>query len=272
MTRDAPTPARPQPVVVTFSGHDPTGGAGVQADIEALASFGCHAAPVVTAITVQDTRDVRRVVPLDPELVAEPARAVLDDLPVAGFKIGLLGSAGVAGAIRGLLDAHPGLPVVLDPVTAAGGGTPLAGEAQVEAMRALLPRVTLLTPNGVEARRLAGHDDLDACARQLREDGCTWVLVTGGHESGGEVVNRLYGPAGLADSRSWPRLPHVYHGSGCTLAAAAAGLLAHGRPVVEAVAEAQRYTWATLRHATHPGHGQHLPERLYWAPPTRGLE
>jgi len=259
-----------RPVVMTFSGHDPGGGAGIQADIEALASVGCHAAPVVTALTVQDTRDVASVHPVDPGLVLDQARAVLADLPVAAFKIGLLGSAEVASALAGLLDAHPGLPLVLDPITAAGGGTPLAGERLVEAMRALLPRVTVVTPNTLEAARLAPDaPDVDARAEALLAAGCGHVLVTGTHDGEGAVCHRLYGRDGTREAWSWPRLPHVYHGSGCTLAAALAGQLARGAAPRDAALEAQASTWATLDHGTRPGHGQHLPARLYWAAPPR---
>jgi hydroxymethylpyrimidine/phosphomethylpyrimidine kinase len=259
------------PVVMTFSGHDPTGGAGIQADIEALAGVGCHAAPVVTAITVQDTRDVARVEPLAADLVTAQARAVLADLPVAAFKIGLLGSAAVAAAVQQMVAEQPHLPLVLDPITTAGGGAELADDALLEALRRLLPRVTLLTPNSHEARRLApAAADLDGCAAELLARGCDWVLVTGTHESGDAVVNRLYGPDGTVDARSWPRLDPSYHGSGCTLAAACAGLLAHGHDPRRAVAEAQAFTWESLRHGRRPGHGQHLPDRFFWATAARG--
>ncbi len=269
MTRTPP--GGPPPAVLAFSGHDPGGGAGLQADIEALAGVGCRALTVATALTVQDTRDVRRVEPVDPELVEAQARAVLADMPVAAFKIGLLGSAEGAEAVAAVLRDHPDTPVVLDPITAAGGGTPLAGEALVAAMRGLLQRITLATPNSPEARRLAGRDDLAASAAELQRLGCPWVLVTGTHESGDTITHRLHGPRGFSSRDTCPRLPHVYHGSGCTLAAAAAGLLARGYAVPDAVAAAQRYTWSALEHAARPGHGQHLPDRFFWAAPERGL-
>jgi hydroxymethylpyrimidine/phosphomethylpyrimidine kinase len=257
--------------VLAFSGHDPSGGAGLQADVEALAGVGCRALTVATALTVQDSRDVQRVAPVDPGLVEAQARTVLADLPVTAFKIGLLGSAAVAEVVDGVLRDHPDLPVVLDPITAAGGGTALAGDTLVEAMRRLLQRTTLVTPNSPEARRLAGRDDLPDCAAELRRLGCPWVLISGTHEAGDEVVHRLFGPESLESEITCPRLPHVYHGSGCTLAAATAGLLARGLTMPDAVGAAQRYTLATLRHATRPGRGQHLPDRFFWAPSDRGL-
>ena len=262
-------PASAPPRVLVFAGLDPSGGAGLQADIEAVASMGCRAAPVATAVTVQDTRDVLALEPLPPKLVAAQARAVLDDLPVAAIKIGLLGSAAIAAVVREILLERPGLPVVLDPIVAAGGGRLLADDAQVEALRDLLAHVTLVTPNGIEVRHLARSeaDDPTDCALILQQLGAPWVLVTGGHDPGDEVVNRLFGPDGAREIRRWPRLDATYHGSGCTLASACAGLLAGGRDVASAVASAQRYTWEALRHGSGPGRGQHLPDRLFWTDP-----
>lgn len=261
------TPKPPPPVVLAISGHDPSGGAGIQADIETLASLGCHAAPVISAVTVQDTRTVHGYTALDPMLIVDQARAVLADLPVAAVKIGMLGSAGAARAIHALLQDHPGLPVVLDPVLAAGGGGALASDEGREAMIALLlPRTTVLTPNSLEARALAPEGDtLDACAMALLERGCGFVLITGTHERGPQVVNRLYGEHRLLDTATWERLAGSYHGSGCTLAAAIAGLLAQGGDPCTAAREAQRYTWESLRQGYRLGAGQFLPRRFYWA-------
>ncbi len=261
------------PVVMAFAGHDPTGGAGVQADVEALASMGCHAAPVITALTVQDTRNVMSVTPVDTALLVEQARAVLEDMRVSAFKIGLLGSVTTVEAIHTLLRDYPDIPVVLDPVLRAGGGTSLADEDIVAAMHALLfPLTTVLTPNSVEARLLAPEaDDLDACAQELMDAGCKYVLVTGSHEATAAVINRLYGNRRLLDTFTWERLAQTYHGSGCTLAAALAGLLAHGMEPCTAALEAQEYTWETLKQGYRPGMGQWVPNRLFWAVYDEGL-
>ncbi len=269
---DNPTP-QPIPVVLTFSGHDPTGGAGVQADIEALASMGCHAAPVVTALTVQDTQNVMEITPVDTAVLIAQARAVLEDMKVAAFKVGLLGSVTAVEAIHTILCDYPDIPLVLDTVLMAGGGAQLADEATLEAMRTLLfPRTTILTPNSVEARILAPEaDDLDACAQELMDAGCSYVLITGSHENTPEVVNRFYGNRRLIDSYSWERLPLTYHGSGCTLAAAVAGLIAHGMEPCTAIQEAQEYTWETLKQGYRVGMGQAVPNRLFWALYDEGL-
>jgi hydroxymethylpyrimidine/phosphomethylpyrimidine kinase len=258
---------KPAPVVLTFAGHDPAGGAGIQADIEALASQGCHAATVITALTIQDTHDVRDFTVLEPEQVERQARTVLEDMPVAACKTGMLGSTGIVAVVARILADYPELPLVLDPVLASGNRTPLGEHGLTDSIRRLLlPRATVVTPNSHEARRLAPEaDTLDACASALLDLGAACVLITGTHEPTTHVVNSLYRAHVPPETFSWERLPHSYHGSGCTLAAAIAGLLAHGMEVFEACHEAQHYTWEALAHGYRPGMGQHLPDRLYWS-------
>ncbi len=270
-------PAIPSiPVVMTLAGNDPSGGAGLAADIETLVSLGCHPAPVVTALTVQDTRNVKALLPVSPAQIIAQAKAVLEDVRVAVLKIGVIGNAANAAALHDLLKAHPQIPVVLDPVLAAGGGAELASQALVEAIQTLLlPLTTVLTPNSTEARRLAPEaDTLEACAMALLARGCQYVLITGGHEPSTEVINTLYGNNRLLETHRWPRLPDAYHGSGCTLAAAIAGLLAQGREfhadlLRSAIHRAQDYTWCSLRAGYQAGGGQRLPNRLFWTHPCR---
>ena len=251
------------PVVLVFAGHDPSGGAGIQADIEALASQGCHAATVVTALTVQDTREVSGFTPVEATHVIAQARAILEDMPVAVIKLGMLGSVENAAVIHTILADYPEIPVVFDPVLAAGSGTGLVEPGLTEAIRSLLlPATRILTPNSLEARTLAPEaDTLGACALALLDQGVDYVLVTGSHEHTPEVINRLYHGQRLLDSSSWERLPHSYHGSGCTLAAAIAAQLALGREPVAAVHTAQAFTWQALQQGYRPGLGQHLPNR-----------
>jgi hydroxymethylpyrimidine/phosphomethylpyrimidine kinase len=261
------------PVVLSIAGHDPTGGAGIQADIEALLSVGCHAATVITCLTVQDTRDVIQMVPVAEQFVLAQIRAILEDVPVAAIKIGLLGSAETAEAIHSVLVDYPNLPVVLDPVLSAGGGAALSDEGVLESIRGhLLQCTTVVTPNSREARRLApAADNLDACAMALLEMGADFALITGAHEPERQVINRLYGGNRVLDKYVWERLPAEYHGSGCTLAAAIAGLLAQGSEPRTAIQQAQRYTWKSLDRGYRIGMGQHVPNRLFWTTRT-GLE
>lgn len=255
------------PAVMTFAGTDPSGGAGLQADIETLVSMGCHAAPVVTAVTVQDTQQLFRFQAMDASLVVEQARAVLEDIPIAAFKIGMVGSVANVEAIHTILSDYPEAPVVLDPLISAGGGGILADDDLIDAMVNLLfPLTTVLTPNSEEARAFAPEaDSLDACAQELLELGSNYILITGTHEGTPHVINHLYSERRLLESYTWNRLHASYHGSGCTLASAIAALLAQGLDPVMAIHEAQEYTWESLNNGYRVGLGQHIPNRLYWA-------
>jgi hydroxymethylpyrimidine/phosphomethylpyrimidine kinase len=259
------------PIVLSFAATDPTGGAGIQADLLTLSSMGCHALTVVTAITVQDTAGVEDVLPIEAEWVSDQARVLLEDMPVAAFKIGLVGSVENCAAIAEVVSDYPDVPLILDPVLASGRGDEMATEDMIEAMREMLiPQTTIITPNSLEARRLAddGNDEersLEDCAKRILEMGCEYVLITGTHENTPQVVNTLYGQQGVIRSDSWERLPGSYHGSGCTLASAIAATLANGLDIPEAVREAQEYTWQTLNAGFRPGMGQHIPDRFFWA-------
>src|SRR5229473_3775504 len=152
----------PPPIVLTFAASDPTGGAGVQADLLTLAALGCHPLSVVTALTVQDTHGVERMLPIEAPWIAAQAQRLLADIPVAAFKAGVLGSAQNVRAVSEVVATHASVPFVVDPVLASARGDPLAERDAIEALRELiLPRTTVLTPNSLEARRLAdGATDL----------------------------------------------------------------------------------------------------------------
>ena len=264
---------QPPPIVLSFSANDSSGGAGIQADTLTLASMGCHPLSVITAVTVQDTVGVDDVMALDPGWVADQARAVLEDMPVHAFKIGMLGSVEIIAAIAEIVLDYPDIPIVLDPVLSSGRGDELASEDMILAMRELLlPQTTIITPNSIEARRLVQDDaedfdelDLDQCGGRLLHMGCEYVLITGAHENTRQVTNTLYTDSGIVRSDVWQRLTGSFHGSGCTLASAIAATLANGLPISDGVYEAQEYTWQALKAGFHPGMGQYLPDRLFWA-------
>jgi len=270
-----PTP----PCVMTFAATDPSGGAGLQADILALASIGCHPLSVVTGVTVQDTVGVESVMALDADWINDQARTILEDVQVAAFKLGLLGSVENVAVIAEIMADYPDVPLLIDPILTSGRGDDLTNEEMQAAMCELLfPQATLITPNSLEARRLAFYDEsdeikhssLDECAQRLLSMGTEYVLITGTHERSTDVVNSLYGgnnmgESGLIKAYHWERLSGSYHGSGCTLTSAIAACLAHGLSMEEAIQEAQEYTWQTLKNAFRPGMGQFIPDRFFWA-------
>jgi hydroxymethylpyrimidine/phosphomethylpyrimidine kinase len=252
-----------RPVVLCFSGLDPSGGAGLQADIETIAALGGHAAVICTALTVQDSNRVYGFTPVDPALALQQAEAVLADLPVAAIKLGMLGTPAMAAAIGRLLASRPAIPVVLDPVLAANAGGTLASEALTSALVALFPQANVITPNTVEARRLSDADSLPDAIAALRAHGAKHILLKGGHEAGPEIINLLYDEHGVVRQSHWPRLPGEYHGSGCTLAAAIAVGLARGLALRDAVAAAEQFVCTALTRADRPrAIGQFLPLRV----------
>lgn len=260
------------PAVLVFAASDPTSGAGIQADILTLASLGCHPLTAITALTVQDTVGVRSVHAVASELLEQQARAVLEDMPVAAFKLGVLASVENVVAVAEIVSDYPEIPLIFDPVLASGRGDNLSGEPVITAMRELLlPQTTLIVPNAPEARRLAESEEdeqepeSEICAQRLIDLGVQHVLITGTHENTPDVINSLYGPTGLIRRDRWQRLPGSYHGSGCTLASAIAGCIAAGASIEDAVRDAQDYTWQTLKNGFRAGMGQFIPDRLFWA-------
>lgn len=255
------------PIVMVFAGHDPSGGAGIQADIESLTSLGCHPCTVITALTAQDSCNVKDFQAVPAPFLIEQARAVLEDMPVAAFKIGMTASVENVEAIHTLLCDYPNLPVVFDPVTAGGGGGSLASGNLMEAfLDLLLPHTTVLTPNTQEAKLLCSDaDSLDACAQRMMAQGAEYVLITGGHENTPGIINRLWGHHKLLETYEQTRLPGEFHGTGCTLSSAIAGYLAHGANIASAIRDAQAYTAKAVAHARRLGMGQLIPDRLSWS-------
>lgn len=254
-----------RPVVLSFSGHDPSGGAGIQADIETLMSHQCHSCSVITALTEQDSHNVKKLIPQKAQDIKDQANRILADFPVKAIKIGLLGHHETALAIHSILLQYPHIPVIFDPVLAAGGGTPLANEPLIShIIEKLLSYTTILTPNSEEARQLAQQNNLTDCGQTLLDKGCQYVLITGAHEQSTTVNNQLFQTNDKTETFKWDRLKESYHGSGCTLASSIAGLIAQGLDPFTAISEAQDYTWNTLEAAYQAGQGQYNPDRLFW--------
>ncbi|MEA3303327.1 MAG: hydroxymethylpyrimidine/phosphomethylpyrimidine kinase [Pseudomonadota bacterium] len=249
--------------ILVIGGHDPSGGAGIQADIEAIAANGCHAVTVISALTVQDTSNVFQMIPVKASVFRRQLDVLLDDMPIAAVKIGLIGNAENARVISQRLRMMPQVPVVVDPVLAAGGGSELATDALLQFYRnELLPLTTVFTPNLPEAQRLSEQVEVDDCAFVLLEKGARNVLITGGHEQADAVVNRLYDRNGNVEEWHWPILEGEFHGSGCTLASAIAAFVAQQLPLNLALRLAQAYTCDTLDQALQLGSGQLIPLRI----------
>lgn len=241
--------------VLVFAGLDPSGGAGLSADIQAIAAMHAHALPVATALTVQDNERVLEVAPVETSLLVRQAEALMACATIDAVKIGIPGNRRNAVAIAALVTRlrarNPALPVVLDPVLASGRGDPLGQGDALGAIAALLDVATLLVPNLLEAAALGAVP-------------CPHVLLTGGHGDGDVVVNRWLHD-GVQRTWHWPRLDGQFHGSGCTLAAAIAACLAQGDPMATALERAQAFCHQTLAQSFAIAPGQRIPRRFLHA-------
>jgi len=258
---------RPKAVVLAVAGLDPSGGAGLAADVKALAALGIYCAPVVAAITVQDTRGVKDVRPVKAELLRAQAETAVRDLGIRWAKVGVLYSAENFRVMAELAQEH-GLKLVMDPVLRAGTGQPLVeGPEGLRALKErLLPLAFAITPNAREAELLSGVPvkslkDAEEAARRLAELGPEVVVVKGGHLSGQKAVDLLY-HEGHVHLFPRERLPADAHGSGCAFSSALAGYLALGREVPEAVRLAGELAWRAIRWPLQVGSGRPVADPM----------
>lgn len=253
-----------KPCVLVFAGSDPSGGAGISADIEAIAAQSAHALPIITAITVQDNDRVFAVHPMAAELILQQAQVLADKIRIRAIKIGIIANRNNAVALADWIAAYktryPDVPVILDPVLASGHGDLLSTEDARAALAPLLPVATLITPNLPEAVRLCpGAPTVQEQATQLMKNGAD-VLIKGGHASDAMVTNTWFHHSG-STSWQWPRLDGCFHGSGCTLASAIAAQLACGNSLAAALEAAQNYCYHALQNSYAIADGQRIPER-----------
>jgi len=244
-------------IALTIAGSDPSGGAGIQADLKTFHQFGIYGQAAITLITVQNTVGVRRVECLAPDLVVEQIEAVLDDLPPAAAKTGALGNRAIVEAVAGLARRFA-FPLVVDPVMVSKHGAPLiAGEAREVLIRELIPQARLITPNLPEAEALTElsirtMDDMRRAALRLREMGAAAVLIKGGHLSGDAIDVLVDGDAWHEYTAARIDTRHT-HGTGCTYSAAITACLALGMPLPDAVGRAKAFITEAIR--TNPGLG-----------------
>jgi hydroxymethylpyrimidine/phosphomethylpyrimidine kinase len=248
------------PVALTIAGSDPSGGAGLQADLKTFHRFGVYGGAVVTLITVQNSRGVTRVSALDPGLVTAQIQAVLEDIPPQAAKIGALGSREIVEAVAREA-ARFSFPLVVDPVMISKHGARLIDEDATRALiEHLIPRTFLLTPNLDEAAALTGlvvedRDGMACAAEKLASFGAANVLVKGGHLRG-DALDLLYLSGGEIREFTAPRIETRHtHGSGCTYSAAITAELAKGTPLADAVAQAKAFITEAIRTAPGLGSG-----------------
>ncbi len=254
-----------RPTVLCFSGLDPSGGAGLQADIEAIGQSGAHAAIACTAITVQDSQQVYGFEAVSSILLLQQANAVCNDLPVKAFKSGMLGTTDNIAMLAEFLQDKPDIPYVLDPVLVANSGGSLGDQATlVKAFATLIPKASLITPNTVELRSLTGHNQISDAIKAMFELGAKALLVKGAHEHEPHRIRHWLYVEGhcIAESR-WQRLDAEFHGSGCSLASYIAGRLAQGVSLKDAVQQGELWLHGALKRADIPhADGQRIPCRF----------
>jgi len=254
-------------VALTIAGSDPGGGAGIQADLKTFHQFGVYGTSAITLVTVQNTLRVSRVQTLDPDLVVEQIRAVLEDLPPQAAKTGALGDTRIIEAVASI---DFGCPLVVDPVMISKHGAPLMpAEAKVSLRQLLLPRTALITPNAEEAADLAGIEVFDLpsmreAARRIAGLGARAVLVKGGHVSG-DATDILFDGSDFLEFEA-PRIETRHtHGTGCSYSAAITAGLARGHDLAASVRRAKR--WIADAIATNPGLGGGHGPLNHWASP-----
>lgn len=255
------------PVVMSFSSHDPSGSTGIQADIECAASLGCHCTPIITALCAKDTRDTKDILPVGSPLLIEQARAILEDMQIKAFKIGYTGSIENVEAIHTILRDYPSIPVVIDPGTHVCGTKLADAPGVLRAIQTLLlPLATVATPDLAEAYELAQQaDTIHACAQEILENGCEYVLISGAGRSKNTFENYLFGKQGLIQTFTRERLKMPASGCGATLAASIACYLGHGLRTEEAITQGQNFAWHSLANSRRLGMGKRTPNRFFWA-------
>jgi hydroxymethylpyrimidine/phosphomethylpyrimidine kinase len=261
------------PLILSFGATDPVGAIGIQADLASFAAMGCHGLTVVTALLIADTARIEDVQVIDADWVADQARVVLEDMPVAAFKVGAMGSIENVSVIAEIVSDYPDVPLILDPFLSAMPDQGQDGEDMLVAVRELLiPQTTLFQISAVELARFAEtwrepstNDTMMVDAMRIIEMGCEYLLVTGTQGDVHEVTNTLFDESGMLRRDSRQRLAGSFSGAGSTLSATIAAMLANGVEAPEAVFEAQEFTHAALSNAHRLGMGKLTPDRYFWA-------
>lgn len=256
-----------KPVVLCFSGHCPTGGAGILADSEAIHAAGCHAISIITTLTQQDTHNLYHLKPVSNTFIKQQVKILLKDISISAVKIGLLADPLLVKWL-GQFIQKLSVPIVLDPILWAGGGTKLNNKILINSIcKYIIPFVTLVTPNQRELFALVSNTrSITKAANSLHQMGGKAVLVTGtdANKATQNIQHFLYEKDKKHRIYISQRLPLTYHGSGCTLSASIASHLACGNSLENAIQKAQRYTFKTLKNSFSIGSGQQIPNRTFF--------
>jgi hydroxymethylpyrimidine/phosphomethylpyrimidine kinase len=268
------------PLILTFGVSDPVGATGIQADLAVFSALGCHGLSVLTGLLIADTARVEDIDEVDADWVVDQARGLLEDMPVAAFKVGVLTNIEQASAIAEIISDYPDVPLIFDPFLSGLPDSGLADDDMLMAIRQILvPQTTVLLLSQVELARMAetwregGADMLAEDVAELTGMGCAMVLVTGTGAAGqgqGEratISNTLYDETGVLETFSWPHLAGRFVGAGSTMSAALAAMLAQGQGLglapAAAVRAAQEYTHGALANAQRFGMGKLVPNKFF---------
>lgn len=273
---------QPSPLILTFGVSDPVGALGIQADVATFAVHGCHALSVTTALLVADSARVEEWQEVDTGVMAEQARLVLEDMPIAAVKIGAIASIEQAAAIAEIVSDYADVPLIVDPFLSALPDSGMSDEDIVASIRQILsPQATVLQLSQSELGRMAelwrevgnesgSESSLATDVAELTARGCQYVLVTGTAASGHRRTNTLFDRDGGTTAIDWQHLPGSFVGAGCTLSGAIAACMARGMDAAEALRAAQEFTYGALLHAQRFGMGKLVPNRFYQYLPSKG--
>ena len=254
-------------MVLSVAGFDPSAGAGIAADLKTFAAHNCYGVSAITALTIQNSQGVAAIHPVEPQILRETIQSLLADGRVKALKIGMLHNTATAEVVREVLDSHPALPVVLDPVVRSSSGVELLDASGLDFLRReLIPRVSLVTPNLAEAAALTGLpvdslESMKAAARKLIEMGARAVVVTGGHLE--KAIDVFFDGTEMESFVGDRVRPDNTHGTGCTFSSAVAANLALGRQLRDAVVLAKAFVAEAIRNAFPVGPGRVPLNHLY---------
>ena len=268
-----------RPIILSFNAHDPTGGAGIAADVLTSASLEANAFTIPTALLTGDFSQLDAVCPLDADWIDDQARTLLEDSVIDAIKVGVMPDLNVVRVVAEIIVDYPQVPLILAPsiLVADDDEDNDADEIIMAIHELILPNTHLLIAQKSLLKQLAeirhdfssipAHELAHAHAHALMSMGCEYVLLTDAKAPEPQVVHLLFGEGGLLRSDAMVRLPYSFLGANTTLSASIATLIAHGQPTPQAVGEGLEFTWQTLQHGINMGMGKKIPDRFYWTRP-----